>query len=522
VSHRPVRGALAPLLVLFGACAPAVQLTPVPTGATTALITADDMRHRVEILAHDSMRGRDTGTRGIRMAAEYLVAELSRLGLRPAGDDGTFFNHSPLQRRIRDLEVTLTSGGATTQPGLDEVVSVAGLAGLPATGRTEGSGPVVFAGHLLDPDITRELTAQELAGAVVIVRLAPPEGVNPQQTPPRLPLAMLFGPGSPAAAVLLVAEEGEAELWSFVSAIARRGQVEIQGESPPAGPAPAFFMVTPDFVERATAAPLAGAREPRTGLGTFTYSMRERVEPIEAWNIAAVLPGRDAARAGQYVSLGAHYDHVGIGVPVNGDSIYNGADDNASGTAAVLEVAERLASLPQRDRPARSVLFLWYTGEEHGLLGSRTFADAPTVPRDSIVVNINADMVGRNHPDSLHVVGAGRFSSTLEAAVERINRALPRSFIFDRTYDQPGHPERIFCRSDHYNFARHRIPIVFFTTGLHEDYHQPSDTVEKLDYDKASRVAHLMAALTRDLADAPQRPQIDRTVEEALAECAGM
>ncbi|CAN5775404.1 hypothetical protein BH23GEM6_BH23GEM6_21170 [soil metagenome] len=507
------------MILLVQACAPsAPQVGPTP-GVTAAAITANDVRHRVLLIADDSMRGRDTGTPGITAAARYLASEAERLGLRPAGDNGTYYNRSELQRRQLNVQVTVSLAGGTLTPGLEELVSVSGMIGLPTARDTEGRARLVFAGHLVDPAIgARELSPADLTGAAVIIRLSPPAGVDPQTTPPRMPLAALIGPGSTAAAVLLVAEEGEQELWTYVSGIARRGAIQLPG-APVVPRGPAVFMVSAEFAERLLQAPLAGARQPRMDLGTFEYTLRESVEPLDAWNIVAALPGRDTARAGQYVSVGAHYDHVGVGAAIDGDSIYNGADDNASGTSGLLEVAEYLASEPANRRPARSVLFIWYTAEEHGLLGSRTFTDDPTIPRDSIIVNINADMIGRNSPDSIFVVGSGRLSSELAQEVEAANSRLTRPFVLDYSYDAPDHPERIFCRSDHYSFARFAIPIVFFTTGLHEDYHLPSDTPARLDYEKASRVAMLLGDLTRTLADRPNRLRIDQPVEAAGAEC---
>jgi hypothetical protein len=410
IFRTPVRnrGLLLPLLVFLNGCAAAMVPVDAPAAAPTAAeIAAADMRLRVYLLADDSMRGRDTGTPGATAAARYIASEAERLGLRPAGDDGTFYNRSNLQRRQIEMQVRVTGDAVTLSPGIDDIVSVSGMVGLPAARQAEGSARLVYAGHLTDPDIGagQELRPADLAGSAVIVRLGAPAGIDPRAVPPRAPLAALFGPSSTASVVLLIAEEGEQELWTHVTGIARRGSIELPDTpTPPTGPA--FFMISPDLAERLIRGPLAAARQPRLGLGTFEFSVRERVEPVDAWNIVAVLPGGDPARAGQFVSLGAHYDHVGVGAPVNGDSIYNGADDNASGTSGLLEVAEHLASAASR-RPARSILFIWYTAEEHGLLGSRTFTDSPTVPRDSIVVNINADMIGRNHPDSLFVVGSG-------------------------------------------------------------------------------------------------------------------
>src|SRR5690606_25103748 len=199
----------------------------------------------------------------------------------------------------------------------------------------------------------------------------------------------------------------------------------------------------------------------------------------EAPNVVAVLPGSDPALRDEYVILSAHMDHVGVGPHVNGDSIYNGADDDASGTSGLLEVAEAMVSLPQA--PRRSVVFLHVSGEEHGLLGSRWYSDHPTVPLERVVANINVDMIGRNSPDSVVVIG--KEYSSLGEVVNGVGADHPELGLV--VSDDIWPEERFFFRSDHFNFARKEIPALFFFTGVHEDYHQPSDEVEKLDVDKA-------------------------------------
>jgi hypothetical protein len=226
-------------------------------------------------------------------------------------------------------------------------------------------------------------------------------------------------------------------------------------------------------------------------------------------NVAAILRGSDPALRDTYVVLSAHYDHVGVGRPdASGDSIYNGADDDASGTSAVLEVAEALASGP---RPARSVLFLLVSGEEKGLLGSRYFSDHPTVPLAQVVANINIDMIGRNAADT--VVAIGQDYSSLGPLVQEIVRARPELGLTASRDLWPQ--ERFFFRSDHFNFARKEIPAIFFFTGVHEDYHRPSDEVEKIDADKAARIARLTYYLTREIATRREAPQ---WTEEGLRE----
>jgi Zn-dependent M28 family amino/carboxypeptidase len=249
------------------------------------------------------------------------------------------------------------------------------------------------------------------------------------------------------------------------------------------------------------AQPLRGRR--------FSAQAEVRFEPVIGYNVVAVVRGRDPALAGTYVAFGAHLDHIGIQPPVNGDSIANGADDDGSGSMSILEIARTWARAPVK--PRRTALFVWHTGEEKGLLGSEWFTSHPTVPLDSIVAQLNADMIGRNAPDSLYLVGPRAAprgqSSVLGAIVDSVNASLPRPFLINREWDSPTHPEQIYYRSDHYNYARRGVPIVFFTTGLHVDYHRVTDEPAKIDYDKLARVDRLLYEVGRAVADRPTRPR---------------
>jgi hypothetical protein len=514
------RWAVAPLAAfVLGACAPTAPavLQPTPAAARTE-ITAAAMEARVRALAHDTMRGRETGMPGGVAAARHLAAEAERMGLRPAGDNGSFFAAVPLQRRFMDSEVQVTRPEGARTLTAEEILPVAGLGGLPSTSRTSGAGPVLYAGHMVDPGIgDRELTAAQLRGAVVLLRLTPTPGAPPGANP-RLPLAALFGAQSVAAAVVIVVDEETEQFWDYAAELMAKGALELrrpreEGQGPP------FFLVTAEAAERLIGRPLPQVASPATDLGTLRYTLGHRVVPVEGRNVVALLPGRDPRFAGQMVAIGAHFDHVGIGAPVDGDSIYNGADDNASGTSALLAIAARLTALPPGERPLRSVLFAWHDAEEAGLLGSEYFTDEPTVPRDSIIAHINMDMVGRNHPDSLMVVGSRRIASELGQIVEEVNRRQPRPFILDYTFDEPGHPERIYCRSDHYSYARYGIPITFFTTGLHENYHQPSDRPELIDYGKLARISAMVGDLVEELANRAARPRVDQVVPPLGAPC---
>jgi peptidase M28-like protein len=233
------------------------------------------------------------------------------------------------------------------------------------------------------------------------------------------------------------------------------------------------------------------------------YQQRFPVRGTSAPNVVAVLPGADRQLADEYVLVIAHLDHIGVGRPVRGDSIYNGADDNASGTAGAIALAEAFASAEQR--PRRSLLFILTSGEERGLLGSRWYVQHPTVPLSRIVALVNMDMIGRNRPDSVWLNGWGK--STAAETVVREATAHPELGlgVGPDDEDRPLTP----ADSDHWPFQRRGVPYAFLYTGTHPDYHLPGDEPAKLDADKAARVARLAYYAVEAMANARERPQWD-------------
>ena len=217
-------------------------------------------------------------------------------------------------------------------------------------------------------------------------------------------------------------------------------------------------------------------------------------------NVVGLLEGSDPVLKNEYIVLSAHMDHVGVGAPVNGDSIYNGADDDASGTAGVVELAEAL-SRPGA-RPKRSVLFLTVSGEEHGLWGSAWFSDHPPAPISQLVANLNIDMIGRNWKDTIVVIG--KEHSDLGATLNRVNRAHPELGM--NAIDDLWPEENFYFRSDHYNFARRGVPAVFFFNGTHRDYHGPDDEPNLIDAEKEARIVRLVYLIAQEVGNAPQKP----------------
>lgn len=286
-------------------------------------------------------------------------------------------------------------------------------------------------------------------------------------------------------------------------------------------------------------------------------------------NVIAILRGSDPALRNTFVAIGAHSDAIGIVTPRDADSvrrvnlvlnrrknelgrtitaaerdsitaavskswgvrtpridsIVNGADDDGSGTIGMLEIAEAFAR--SGVRPRRSILFVAHNAEEKGLLGSRWFTDHPTVPRDSIVAQINMDMIGRGGadditgggPNYLQLVGARRLSSELGDIIDKVNSEQRMPFKFDYTWDANGHPERIYCRSDHANYARFGIPVAFFWTGLHADYHAVTDEIEFVDFEHATRITQLVHDVVRRVADLGHRMPLDKPKTDPGARC---
>lgn len=468
-----------------------------PVEAAVASITSDDVRTRVEYLASDELRGRNTPSPGLDSAAAYLVREYERLGLQPGGEGGTFYQRYPLRTVALDLNTAhfghLLADGSGNQMltyGTDFVA----LPAAPTPGLDMNHARLVYVGRL-GPD---GLPPAQYSGAVPIVtvegglRTADLMRARQQAT----------AAGATAVMVVVGPEISPATFSSLGERFARESM--ILGDLP-AGQI-AVFVVT-DRAFRAIAAregyePVATPPSPVpfTRVEAHFAAQLRVVQEAMAPNVVAVLPGSDPELRDEYVILSAHMDHVGVGTPVNGDSIYNGADDDASGTSALVEVAEALAMLP--DAPRRSVVFLHVSGEELGLLGSQWYSDHPTLPLEQIVANVNVDMIGRNSPDSVVVIG--KDYSSLGELADRVQAERPELGL--TLSDDIWPEERFFFRSDHFNFARKEIPSLFFFSGVHEDYHQPSDEVEKLDVDKAARIARMIFHVTRAIADADARP----------------
>ncbi len=534
-----------------------LKLEPKPT---TAAITPQDLMTRLYIFADDSMQGREAGTIGNVKATDYIAAEVKRMGLFPAGQGGTYFQTIPLKSRGLAPDSRFVIAGSPLTLGTD-------WAAIGTESLTRTDIPIVYAGTLGESAVP----AAEMTGRLVVFRV-------PTDPNARISLADAGKAAPGAAAVALV---GLDQYIGFL--------VQPTTFVDNAAEAPAEAPVTLIISEKAAANVFGNSLEmvsPGSNAGAATVDVRTRVEPVPypARNVVAILQGKDLRLHGQYVAIGAHNDHVGFesrpvdhdslrifndlvrpgGAEDGGkqasaeqqalinqqlaawrqqnpgtarlDSIFNGADDDGSGSVALLEIAEAMSQAKPKDRLKRSILFVWHVGEEKGLLGSAYYTDNPTIPRDSIVAQLNMDMVGRGNSwdvtgtakdgtplrgndDYLQLIGSRRLSKELGDLVEQVNLDGKFGFNFDYAMDANGHPANIYCRSDHYEYARYGIPVTFFTTGVHSAYHQVTDEPQYIDYDRLARVSRLVQSIGARVANLDHRIALDGPKPDPNATC---
>lgn len=510
-------------LLASSACAtapPAPRAQPMVAPASD--ITAGELRRDLAAFAHDSMGGRETGTHDALRAARFLASRVERMGLEPGGDS-LYLQRVPLQHEsfMATSSITVTEGGQRTALVIgNDLIPLTGLGpGIPPPKR-RADGEIVFAGYGLAMAAPRrdDLAGLNLEGKVVVVVNGAPAGTDSAtratleaETAISDRLARIL-PQRPAAVVVMLAGKSSGAFEQLVPELTRGVAARIASADTPDDerPLPMILLGVPRAGSPLLPAGWPADDRPRVLSGRrLRAQIEQRRVPITGYNVVAVVRGSDPALSRTYVAYGAHYDHIGILRPVRGDSIANGADDDGSGTVSLLAIARVMQQAPVK--PRRSTIFVWHVGEEKGLLGSSYFTDHPPVPIDSIVAQLNADMIGRNAASELYLVGPrvapNGQSRRLGAIVDSVNSALPAPFVINRDFDSPEHPEHIYERSDHFSYARKGIPIVFFTTGLHDDYHRASDDVSKIDFDKLARVARLMCSVGMAVGNSATRPR---------------
>ncbi len=530
------------------------EKSPEPTTDTQQLlkfqneITIEYLKPRLTAFAHDSMEGRETGTESEKIAAAYLADEYKKLGLQPVGDDSSYFQNFDLTSFTSDSVVfNVYQKNDDGKKRIDHSVADQKKTGkfVRLFGGTDTlKGDIVFAGfgindternvaHLEGVDLKDKwvLAFQRIPNVVDGDTLVTPQ----LSTRARFQMIMDQGakgilviPGESLQEFDMVAEKMQGSFGeSSRMDLAYRNQESNSNDLPGA-----YNMIHPELA--AQLLDLDSAEEvikyseeltdditnfePRALDYELVHKPYTSKETIESKNVLAFFEGADPQLKDEVVVLTSHYDHVGIGEPDStGDSIYNGADDDGSGTIGMLNIAKAFAAAAENGaKPKRSILFLNVSAEEKGLLGSRYYSDHPVFDMDKTVANLNTDMIGR--VDSLHqsegieeyayIIGAELISSELDSLIKSANEQSGRIKL-NKKYNDLNDPNQFYRRSDHWHFGRKGVPFAFFFTGVHEDYHRPSDEVHKIRFDKMASILKTMYATTVMIANAENPPQVD-------------
>jgi peptidase M28-like protein len=485
-------------LCLFFASGALAAQTPASIREGIRSITPADVRRRIGILADDSMMGRATPSPELEETARYVANQFRQFGLRPGGDGGSYLQRYPIERLelVPDGSLVVLSGAVEASWGVGSDIQL--VFGTPLD--TIVAPAVILVGSVTSGSV---IDSAAIAGKVVFIP------IEPQRTRLTAQLRHFH-----AAAVICIAEVSDSA-WAALTALQAR-EIERNPGAPP--PRPPVFL-TRDRAARSALTELGvsldSARNPARQLLVrplagvrVRIAMRARaLERHSAPNVIGILEGRDPELKGEYVFFTAHMDHIGTpgsgeGCRAQGgDSICNGADDDASGTTAVIEAAQAFAQLSSH--PRRSLVFMTVSGEERGLWGSQYFSEHPAVPLAQIVADVNIDMVGRNWKDTIVVIG--KEQSDLGATLNRVAAGHPELHMTPIGDLWPQ--ENFYFRSDHYNFARNGVPILFFFNGTHPDYHQVTDSPDKIDGEKESRIIKLVCYLGLEIANTTARPR---------------
>lgn len=496
-------------------------------------LTKAQLRDYLTFIASDELEGRDTPSRGLNIAAKFLATHLSRWGYKPAGDNGSFFQSILLQRsRVIPTETFVQLNGKKYGFGAEMITQT--IAG-------NVSAPMVYVGngYIHKEKKINPYEGISVAGKIMVVLGGFPQGTSRGDFRGKIGVEYdspaNYARTNGAAGIITIPSQQALGQWERNrSSVVEKGDISVPAfvkpDAPTAVPIVNASAKLVDAIfsgEKINVSSMSNRASADSVLPfelssgkNMTITIGIKTDTLFTQNVVAILEGADKKLKDEYVAFGAHYDHIGITASVNGDSINNGADDDGSGTVGLLSMAE---AFTKGERTKRSLLFVWHCGEEKGLWGSKYFVEHPTVPLEKIVTQLNIDMIGRSKPDmgdkahntavtgghEIFSIGSMMMSSEVGILSENVNNAFLKLKL-NYQYDDPNDPNRLFYRSDHYNYAKMNIPIIFFFDGIHEDYHRVTDEIGKIDFDKYLKVVKTVYAVGTKIANLPKRPVIDK------------
>lgn len=510
-------------------------------------VTAKQLSDYLYFVASDEMEGRDTPSRGLDTTAKFIGMNLSRWGFKPAGDNGSFYQKIAIRSEATDPAKNTLKVADQSFTFLDDFFRMAG--------NSPVNAPLVFArdGWMVKSKNVDAYNGVDVKDKIVVVYgQGFPRANSATNMPTGVTQADLAGTkgtdwadplvyarNSGAKGMIVIASPQAQAAWPQIRGFLSRGNSSEKLRETATGADDFPVMLVSAKVGDVILAGESGNKESLTAFAmnkSAAMNVAAKIETKWTQNVVAIWEGSDPVLKKEMVAIGAHYDHVGINQNAPGpDKIFNGADDDGSGTVAVLGIAEALAKTPKR--PKRSVLFVWHAGEEKGLWGSAYFNKFPTVDIKQVIAQLNIDMIGRtldpnkiikcgqgkpcneelSKTDEIYVIGKDMMSSTLGSIVDGTNKSY-LNLSYNTRYDDPKDPNRFFFRSDHFNYAINGIPIAFWFDGVHEDYHQSGDHPDKIDYAKMEKVTRTIFLTLLELTDLKERPRVDKQLPPELTQ----
>ncbi|MCH8903848.1 MAG: M28 family peptidase [Bacteroidetes bacterium] len=492
-------------------------------------ITAADLRKHLEIIASDEFEGRETATRGQKLAADYIAKHFSNLGIPGIVGDTSYYQEIILKQEMWDTVLF--------KIGASEFVFMKDFYGFSHSNESGSASfsEMVFLGYGINSRYYNDYEKVDVKDKYLLILDGEPtnkwgkshvtKSKRSSSWSWNVRKKIKAAEEAGALGIFIIVENMEDKFESYGSRI-RSKSLRLIDESTAStdDKIPNIFISTRMRDEillsngkkiRRLIKKIDRKGKPRhlTITTDISIEVRKEISNIITENVLGYIEGTDLKS--ELIVVTAHYDHLGI----KGDDIYNGADDDGSGTVTLLEIAEAFTKAKEMGfSPRRSVLIMAMTGEEKGLIGSSYYTDNPIFALDNTIANLNVDMIGRtdtfhrNNSKYVYVIGSDRISEDLHQINETSNRAFTQLEL-DYRYNDPDDPNRFYYRSDHYNFAQKGVPVIFYFTGVHEDYHKPTDTVEKIEFDKLETIARLIFHTAWELVNRDERIKINPDYE---------
>tara|TARA_R110002073_G_scaffold139232_2_gene289409 strand:+ start:194608 stop:196170 length:1563 start_codon:yes stop_codon:yes gene_type:complete len=479
-------------------------------------ITAAELKESLYIYASDDFEGRETGTPGQKKAIEFLKKHYVELGIPSPISEGDYFQEVPLEKSgAPKVDLSINN---TAFKSVDDFISFGGSDG------NLSAESIVYVGYGIEDDNYSSYTDVDVNGRVVLIKAGEPKNADGtyivsgttdatkwsnlrQEYRAKQSVAIEKG----AKAILYY----NTSLYGIMAQNLGRmqGRISLKETTKETATTPYFFFVN-DVIAKAIVSDIDTNVTTQDLKTPIALNYKSESEELSSENVVAFLKGTE--KPDEVIVISAHLDHEGI---KNGE-IYNGADDDGSGSVALLEIAEAFKIAADKGQgPKRSILFLHVTGEEKGLLGSRYYSDIdPIIPLKNTVADLNIDMIGRIDPkrkgdrNYIYLIGSDKLSTELHNISEEVNKKY-MNVVLDYTYNDENDPNRFYYRSDHYNFAKNNIPVIFYFNGTHDDYHKPSDTPDKIEYDLLENRTRLVFYTAWELANRANRIVVDKATE---------